>query len=157
MLVEEQVRVIHPHDGRDLSAELEGIRACVDGIGGERATEAGQLSRLVMEISNVLADLGMLLVQDIPQLPKLAQEALTVVGLFLERLREVQASDVGPWDSARANRHTHGPGLSTPPSFGLVFIFRSGCNVQIHTLTHTHTSTPPPWLTTFALPFCAAT
>jgi hypothetical protein len=98
MLVEEQAHGIHPHDGRDLSVELEGIHACVDGIGGERGVEAGQLMQLVMEISNALADLGMLPIQDIPQLSKSAQEALTVVGLFLERLREAHASDTGLWD-----------------------------------------------------------
>jgi hypothetical protein len=51
MLVEEQTRSLHPHDGWDL-LELEGIRACVDGIKGECATEAVQLSQLVVEISN---------------------------------------------------------------------------------------------------------
>jgi hypothetical protein len=42
MLVEEQTRSLHPHDGWDL-LELEGIRACVDGIKGECAAEAGLL------------------------------------------------------------------------------------------------------------------
>jgi hypothetical protein len=60
MLEEEQERGLHPHDGRDLSVELEGIHARVDGIRGEHATEVGQLSWLVMEISNTLGDLGML-------------------------------------------------------------------------------------------------
>jgi hypothetical protein len=60
MLAKEQVRGLHPHDGRDLLAELEGIRVHVDGIGGEHAAEARQLSQLVMEIYNTLADLGML-------------------------------------------------------------------------------------------------
>jgi hypothetical protein len=40
--------------------ELEGIHACVDGIRHERVTEVGQLSQLVMEISNALAVLRML-------------------------------------------------------------------------------------------------
>jgi hypothetical protein len=68
MLEEEQERGLHPHDGRDLSVELEGIHARVDGIGGEHAAEVGQLSWLVMEISNTLGDLGMLPIQDIPYL-----------------------------------------------------------------------------------------
>jgi hypothetical protein len=38
-----------------------------------------------MEISNVLIDLGMLPIRDIPQLPKTAQEVLATVGLTLER------------------------------------------------------------------------
>jgi hypothetical protein len=42
----------------------------MDGIGGERTAEAWQLSMLVMKISNALADLGMLPIQDIPQLSK---------------------------------------------------------------------------------------
>jgi hypothetical protein len=49
-------------------------------------------------ISNALVDLGMLPVQDIPQLPKLAREVLIVVGLILERLREAQASGACPRD-----------------------------------------------------------
>jgi hypothetical protein len=55
---------LHPFDGRDLSMELEGLRACVDGVEGEHATEAGQLSQLVMQISNTLVDLGMLPIRD---------------------------------------------------------------------------------------------
>jgi hypothetical protein len=51
-----------------------------------------------MGISNALVDLGMLPVQDIPQLPKSAQEVLMAAGLLLERLQEAQASDTGPWD-----------------------------------------------------------
>jgi hypothetical protein len=86
ILAEEQACGLHPHDGRDLAVELEGIHARVDKIRGEHATEARQLSQLVMEISNALADLGMLPIQDIPQLPKSAQEAWTATGLLLERL-----------------------------------------------------------------------
>jgi hypothetical protein len=72
ILVEEQERDLYPHNGWDLSAELEGIHACVDRIEVERAIEAKQLSWLVVEISNALADLGMLPIQVIPQLPKSA-------------------------------------------------------------------------------------
>jgi hypothetical protein len=76
MLVEEQEqeqeRDLYPHNGWDLSAELEGIHARVDRIEVECAAEVGQLSWLVMEISNALADLGMLPIQVIPQLPKSA-------------------------------------------------------------------------------------
>jgi hypothetical protein len=57
---------MQPFDVWDLTTELEEIRACVDGIMGERATEAGQLSQLVMGISNALVDLGMLPIWDIP-------------------------------------------------------------------------------------------
>jgi hypothetical protein len=51
MLAEEQACGLHPHNGRDLSVEIEGISARVNGIGGECATEAGQPSQLVMGIS----------------------------------------------------------------------------------------------------------
>jgi hypothetical protein len=63
-----------------------------------------------MKISNALADLGMLPIQDIPQLPKSPQEVLTVAGLLLECLWEMQASVAGPWDYAQAGRHAHCPG-----------------------------------------------
>jgi hypothetical protein len=52
------------------AAEPEETRMCVDGIKGERTAEAEQLSQLVVGISNALVDLGMLPVQDIPQLLK---------------------------------------------------------------------------------------
>jgi hypothetical protein len=47
-----------------------------------------------MEISNALVDLGLLPIQDIPQLPRLAQEVLA--GVLLESLREAQASGTSP-------------------------------------------------------------
>jgi hypothetical protein len=89
---------LHPHDRKDLSTELEGIYASVDRIRGEHTAEAGQLSQLVMEIPNALADEGMLPIQDIPQLPKSAQEVLTVAGLLFKRLWEAQDSGAGPWN-----------------------------------------------------------
>jgi hypothetical protein len=51
---------LHPFNGRDLSAELEEICVCMDGITSECAVEVRQLSQLVMGISNTLVDLGML-------------------------------------------------------------------------------------------------
>jgi hypothetical protein len=78
--------------------ELEEIHTCVDGIDGERVTEAGQLSYLVVEISINLVDLGMLPIQDILWLPKSAQEVLTAAALLLEYLQEAQASRASPWD-----------------------------------------------------------
>jgi hypothetical protein len=70
----------------------------VDGIGGEPAAEAEQLSQLVVEICNGLPDLGMLPVEDIPWLPWSAQEVLVAAGLLFQCLREAQASGAGPWD-----------------------------------------------------------
>jgi hypothetical protein len=43
MLTEEQVCGMHPFDGRDLLAQLEGIRARVNEIEGECAIKIGQL------------------------------------------------------------------------------------------------------------------
>jgi hypothetical protein len=71
ILAEEQAHGLHPFDRQDLSVELEEIRARVDEIKGECAAEAGQLSQLVVEISNALVNIGMLPVQDI--LPTSAQ------------------------------------------------------------------------------------
>jgi hypothetical protein len=61
---------------------------CVGRINAEHATEAERLSQLVVEISNALVELGMLPIQDIPQLPKLVYEVLSAVGLILEYLQE---------------------------------------------------------------------
>jgi hypothetical protein len=98
MSAEEQACDLHPHDGRDELVESEGIHPCLDGIGGEHTAEAGQLSQLVMEINNALADLGTLPVQDIPQLLRSAQEVLAVASLPFEHLTEAQASGTGLWD-----------------------------------------------------------
>jgi hypothetical protein len=49
-------------------------------------------------ISNALVDLGMLPVQDIPQLSKLVREVLPVAGLILESLQEALASSASSWD-----------------------------------------------------------
>jgi hypothetical protein len=77
---------LHPPNGRVLSMELGQTCTHVDRINGERATEAGQLSQLVVGISNALVDLGMLPVQDIPQLLKSARKVLLAAGLIVERL-----------------------------------------------------------------------
>jgi hypothetical protein len=70
----------------------------VDGIGGERVAKARQLLQLVVGFSITLADLGMLPIQDIPHIPKSAQEVLMVASLLLEHLWEAQAFGAGPWD-----------------------------------------------------------
>jgi hypothetical protein len=49
-------------------------------------------------ISIALANLGMLPVQDIQQLPKSAREVLLVVVLILKHLQEALASSASPWD-----------------------------------------------------------
>jgi hypothetical protein len=89
ILAEELACGLHPPDGRDLTAELEEIHVCMDGI-----NEAGRLSKLAMEISHSFVDLGMLPVQDIPQLPMSAQEVLAATGLVLEA--PVPGTELGP-------------------------------------------------------------
>jgi hypothetical protein len=90
------VQGLYSFDGRDLSAELEGLCDCVDGDGNERATEAEQLSWLVREISDALVDLDMFPIRDIPLQPRSAQDLLTAVGLVLEHLQEEHAFGADP-------------------------------------------------------------
>jgi hypothetical protein len=65
-LVEEQAHSLHPFDGWDLPTELEKLHARMAGVDDEHAIEARELLRLVVKISNALVNLGMLLIQDIP-------------------------------------------------------------------------------------------
>jgi hypothetical protein len=57
---------LHSFDGRDLSAEQEELCVRVAGFEDECAAEAGKLSKLVVEISNALVNLGTLPIRDIP-------------------------------------------------------------------------------------------
>jgi hypothetical protein len=98
ILVEEQEHVLCPIDGWDLLLELDTAHMRLDRINDERAAEARQLSQLVVKISDVLVDLGMLPVQDIPQLLKSTPEVLPAANLILKFLQEVLDSDVVPWD-----------------------------------------------------------
>jgi hypothetical protein len=95
-LAEEPARCLYSFDGRGLSAELEELCECVAGVENERAAEAVQLSRSIMEISDALVDLGMFLIQDIPTQLRSAQDVLTVVSLILEHLQEEHASGTDP-------------------------------------------------------------
>jgi hypothetical protein len=81
ILAEELEHSLHPSVGQDLPVELD-----------------KRLSWHVMKVFDVLVDLGMLSIQDIPQLPKIVQEVLHAVDLILKRLQQVPASDAGPWD-----------------------------------------------------------
>jgi hypothetical protein len=89
---EELERGMYRTDEPDLSAELDKARVRVDRIDNEHAVEVKQLSQWVMRISSIMFDLGLLPIQDIPQLLKSAQEVLLVVDI-LKRLQEVLASD----------------------------------------------------------------
>jgi hypothetical protein len=70
----------------------------VDGIESEHAAKAEQQSWLVVEISSTLAGLGMLPIQNTPQLSKSVQDVLMAASLLLERLQEAQASGAVPSD-----------------------------------------------------------
>jgi hypothetical protein len=105
ILVEEMECGLHPPDGQNLSAELDKAHARVNRIDDEHATEAEQLSRQVVRIFGVLIDLGMLPIQDIPQLPKSAREVLSVVDLILKRLQEALSSGAGSLDYVLDGRH----------------------------------------------------
>jgi hypothetical protein len=58
--MEVQACGLHPFDGRDLSVRLEELRMHLVGVEDERVTEALELLRLVMEISDALVGLGVL-------------------------------------------------------------------------------------------------
>jgi hypothetical protein len=53
-----------------------------------------------MRVVDVLIDLGLLPIKDIPQLPKTAQEVLPAVALTLKCLQGALDSSAGPWDWA---------------------------------------------------------
>jgi hypothetical protein len=98
-LAEEQARGLYSFDRRDLSVELEELHERVAGVENECVTEAVQLSRSVMEISDALVDLGMFPIQSIPMQPRSAQDVLTVASHVLECLQEEHASGACPWVS----------------------------------------------------------
>jgi hypothetical protein len=125
---------LHPTNGRHLSGELDKAHAHVDRIDGERVTEAKQLSQQVMRISNILVNLGLLSIQDIPQLPKSTQEVLPVVDLILKHLQEALPSGIGLWDYIWDDCHAHdyGPSASSLFRFLLYFAPRNGCKTHFN-------------------------
>jgi hypothetical protein len=86
ILAEEIERGQNHPDGQDLSTEL------------DKAPTHANYRLQVMRIFGVLVDLGILPVQNIPQLPKSAREVLPAVDLILQCLQEALASSTGPWD-----------------------------------------------------------
>jgi hypothetical protein len=96
ILSEELKCGLHPSDGWNLLAELDEAHACMNEIDGECAGEGERLSRQVMRISGILVDLGMLPIQDIPQLPRSAREVLSVVDLILKSLQEALTFSADP-------------------------------------------------------------
>jgi hypothetical protein len=62
-----------PPVGQDLSAELDKAPTSVNRTADDRAAKAEWLSLQVVQVAGVLVDLGLLPVEDIPQLPKTAQ------------------------------------------------------------------------------------
>jgi hypothetical protein len=53
-------------------------------IAGERVIDAERLSRQLVRVAGVLIDMGLKLIEDIPQLPKTVRDALAMVALILE-------------------------------------------------------------------------
>jgi hypothetical protein len=92
ILAEELERGLHPLKRWDSSMELDKVRARVDRIADDRAAEAEWLSCQVAQVAGVLTDLGLLPIEDIPQLSKTAQEVLPVVALILKCLQEARDS-----------------------------------------------------------------
>jgi hypothetical protein len=73
-LVDDQVRGFYPPDGRDLPSKLGKLRQCMAQVEDDHATEAGQLSRWTMDISNALVDLNVTPIQGIPLQPRLVKD-----------------------------------------------------------------------------------
>jgi hypothetical protein len=73
---EELERGMYRTDEPDLSAELDKARVRVNRIDNEHAVEVKQLSQWVVRISNIMFDLGLLPIQDIPQLPEVSAGSL---------------------------------------------------------------------------------
>jgi hypothetical protein len=78
-------------------AELDRARASVDWSTDYCAIESEHLSRQVVKVVGILVDLGLLPIEDIPQLLKIAREVLPAVALILTRMQDTLASSIGPW------------------------------------------------------------
>jgi hypothetical protein len=137
ILAEELGSNLHSSDGRDLPVELDKACTIADGITDERTTEARQLSQHIMGISNVLVDLGMLPVQDIPQLPKSSREVLPAAVLVLMRWppRPVCGTEFGTATAPVILGHLSHRSFTFPPFFlplrmavkdVLVYIYTNG-------------------------------
>jgi hypothetical protein len=98
IVVKELERGLHRSDGCDLPVKLHKAHAWANEIAGDQAAEAERLSRQLMWVASVLIYLGLPPIEDIPQLPKIVQDALTVVALILERLQGAVDSGAGLWD-----------------------------------------------------------
>jgi hypothetical protein len=95
-LAEEVESGLRRPDGRDLLAELDEAHARVRGAADDRATEAKRLSRQLARVGKVLIDLDLPPINNIPQLPQMARDALMLVTLVVERLQEALDFGVGP-------------------------------------------------------------
>jgi hypothetical protein len=87
-----------PSRWADPPAELDETRTLVHAIVGDQAAEAGRLSRQLIWVAGLSIHLGLPSIEDIPQLPKTAQDALPSVSLVLKRMQEALDSDTGRWD-----------------------------------------------------------
>jgi hypothetical protein len=64
---------LYPPDGHDLSVELDKAHASVNRMVYDRNTEAEQLLQQLVQVANILVDLGLLPIEDIPQLLNTSQ------------------------------------------------------------------------------------
>jgi hypothetical protein len=91
-------RDLHHPDGQDLPVEQDETHGQVHGIAGDRADEAEWLLRQLVWEASVLIDLELPPIEDIPHLPKIAQDALPPVALVLKCPQEELDSGAHPWD-----------------------------------------------------------
>jgi predicted component of type VI protein secretion system len=68
------------------------------GVVNDRATEAERVSRQLAWVAKVLIDFGLPPIENIPRLPQMAQDALPMVALVVERMQEALDSSTDPWD-----------------------------------------------------------
>jgi hypothetical protein len=102
-------------------AELDKARTCVDRTAEDCVTKAERLSRQVVHVFSFLVDLGLLPIKDIPKLPKIAQEVLSVADLILKRLKEALASGVVCGTELCGGCHARDFGSYTPSPFHFPF------------------------------------
>jgi hypothetical protein len=98
IMAEELERGLRRSDGHDLPTELYKVRTRANKIASDRATEAEQLSRNLVWVADILIDLGLPPIEDIPHLPKTIWDALAMIALALECLQGALDSGASPWD-----------------------------------------------------------
>jgi hypothetical protein len=104
--------------------ELAELHEHMADVESKRTIEAMQLSRSVMEISDVLVSLGVFPIWDIPEQPRSTQDVLMAASLVLEHLREEHASDASPWVKNLTHLASLQPQAIPPAIFFCVLLAR---------------------------------